>query len=89
MKTISIISLGCFRNSYDSEIILNNFINNGYVLKEKANKLDILIINTCGFIKEAKKESLETIERAIRLKKDGKVKRLIVMGCLVQRYYKE
>ena len=85
-KTFSIISLGCFRNTYDSEIIVRNFIDKGYIFKEEADKVHTLIINTCGFIKEAKKESIEYIRKAIELKNKGIVKRIIVKGCLVQRY---
>ena len=85
-KTFSVISLGCFRNTYDSEIIINNFINKGYIFKEKANRTHTLIINTCGFIKEAKEESIEYIRKAAELKERSVIKRIIVRGCLSQRY---
>lgn len=85
-KTISLISLGCFRNTYDSEIILRKFLSRGYVLKKETGGRDLLIINTCGFIDKAKEESLETIEEAVKLKKKGKIRNIVVFGCLVQRY---
>ena len=85
-KIFSVISLGCFRNTYDSEIIINNFINKGYIFKEKANRVHTLIINTCGFIKEAKEESIAYIRKAAELKERNVVKRIIVRGCLSQRY---
>jgi ribosomal protein S12 methylthiotransferase len=85
-KTISIISLGCFRNTYDSERVLNKFLSQGYTFKKETKKADNLVINTCGFIDKAKEESLEVIEEAVRLKKKGRIKKLIVFGCLVQRY---
>jgi ribosomal protein S12 methylthiotransferase len=98
-KTFSILSLGCFRNTYDSEIVSTRFLNKGYKFiserqslkknKYKKGAIDIFIINTCGFIDAAKKESLAAIKEAIDLKKKGKIKKLLVLGCLVQRYRKD
>lgn len=95
-KRFSIISLGCFRNTYDSEIIADEFSKRGYLLSNEAtsyfkqsqdtSKKDIILINTCGFIDKAKEESINTIKEAISLKKKKKVKKIIVLGCLVQRY---
>ncbi|UCG34577.1 MAG: MiaB/RimO family radical SAM methylthiotransferase [Candidatus Omnitrophota bacterium] len=88
-KTLSIISLGCFRNTYDSEIVANLYEAKGYTLKKDYTDCDLLIVNTCGFIAKAKEESLDVISQAVELKKKAKIKRLIVFGCLVQRYQKE
>ena len=106
-KTFSIISLGCFRNTYDSEIQIRKFTSQGYVfllpdflftplevsnLKKKGTKLlvvELLIVNTCGFIDKAKEESLRVISEAVELKKAGKVKKVMILGCLVVRYRKE
>lgn len=98
-KNFSVISLGCFRNNYDSEIVTARFIDKGYtyISEEKffsnTNVIPIqcefLIVNTCGFIDSAKKESLSTIREALRLKKEGRVKKVFVFGCLVQRYRNE
>ena len=85
-KTFSIISLGCFRNTYDSELITKRFIDRGYIFKESADNVHTLIINTCGFIKEAKEESLEYIQNAVKLKRKKAIKKIIVRGCLVERY---
>jgi len=95
-KTFSIISLGCFRNSYDSEIIAFGFSKQGYKFlpstslsidkKTKIKPIDLLIINTCGFIDKAKEESVKIISVALDLKKKGRVKKLMVIGCLVKRY---
>ncbi|MCD6228054.1 MAG: MiaB/RimO family radical SAM methylthiotransferase [Candidatus Omnitrophica bacterium] len=85
-RTFSIVSLGCFRNRYDSEVIATRFIRKGFVFQKKIDTPHTLIINTCGFIKEAKQESIAAIEEAVRLKKRGKIKNLIVRGCLVVRY---
>ncbi|MFH1519884.1 MAG: MiaB/RimO family radical SAM methylthiotransferase [Candidatus Omnitrophota bacterium] len=98
-RTFSIISLGCFRNTYDSEILIPQFTNQGYVFtppaslfinnKKKTNTVDLLIVNTCGFIDNAKKESLKVIAEAVDLKKKARVRKIIVLGCLVKRYQKE
>lgn len=93
-KTFSIVTLGCFRNEYDSGILGNRFSAGDYRFLEQSpgkafKPCDSLLINTCGFIDQAKKESLSIIKKAIKLKKQGKVKKLIVFGCLVQRYEKE
>jgi len=95
-RTFSIISLGCFRNSYDSEIIISEFSNLGLTFLppaslftykgDKAKAMDLLIVNTCGFIDKAKEESLKIISEAVGLKKKGKVKKIAVIGCLVKRY---
>ncbi|MBP7087915.1 MAG: MiaB/RimO family radical SAM methylthiotransferase [Candidatus Omnitrophica bacterium] len=90
-KKFSIISLGCFRNTYDSEIIANKFSKQGYIFNnQKTFRLgqnqDLLLINTCGFIDKAKEESIDIIKEAVLLKKKKKVKKIIVFGCLVQRY---
>jgi len=88
-KTFSIITLGCFRNNYDSEIIANRFLSEDYKYIDFKDRVDTLIINTCGFIEDAKKESIEVIREAIDLKKENKIKKILVCGCLVQRYKEE
>ena len=88
-KTFSIISLGCPRNLVDSEHIMSEFANKGYAFKENAIGVDTVIVNTCAFIEDAKKESIDTILKVIDAKKAGEVKKIIVAGCLPQRYRKE
>ncbi|MBU1062243.1 MAG: 30S ribosomal protein S12 methylthiotransferase RimO, partial [Candidatus Omnitrophica bacterium] len=88
-KTFSIISLGCPRNLVDSECIISEFKKKRYAYKEKIDNIDILIINTCAFIEDAKKESIDTILKAIDAKENDTIKRIIVTGCLSQRYKKE
>jgi ribosomal protein S12 methylthiotransferase len=88
-KTVSIISLGCFRNSYDSQVALQKYLDQGYVFKPDAESCDLLLINTCGFVDKAKKESIDTIKDALSLKKLNKIKQVLVMGCLAKRYEKE
>ena len=84
-KKIGIISLGCARNLVDSEIITGRFKRKGYRIVD-LEKADIALVNTCAFIKEAKEESINTILDLIELKKNGKLKKIIVAGCLTQRY---
>jgi ribosomal protein S12 methylthiotransferase len=88
-RTFSIISLGCFRNTYDSEVIVKRFLDRGFNFKKDFKNCHTLIINTCGFIDKAKEESIEAIKEAIDLKKRGKIKELFVFGCLVERYYEK
>lgn len=85
---IGIISLGCPRNLVDSETILGNLKSKGYNITD-VQDADIAIVNTCCFIKEAKEESIETILELADLKTQGKIKKLIVSGCLPERYRKE
>jgi len=89
VKKVALISLGCFRNSYDSESVLREFIGQGYRFTQNSLECDVLIVNTCGFITAAKEESIDAIRRAQALRKSGRARQLIVMGCLAQRYGKE
>lgn len=85
---VGIISLGCCRNLVDSQIIVGRLKAKGYIFTDIL-KADIGILNTCAFIKEAKEESLAVIQQLVDLKKSGQLKKLIVTGCLPQRYYRE
>jgi ribosomal protein S12 methylthiotransferase len=88
-KTFSMISLGCPRNIVDSESIITEFEKTGYSFKEDPMGADTVIINTCAFIEDAKKESIDTILKLIDAKKEGRINKIIVAGCLPQRYQKE
>lgn len=85
---IGILNLGCPRNIVDAENILGRLSLKGYKITDMA-RADIAIINTCAFIDDAKKESVDAILDLIELKKEGKLKKVIVAGCLVQRYKDE
>lgn len=85
---IALISLGCTKNLVDSEKILGRLAQGGASFCQEPEAADVLIINTCGFIKEAKEESVETILQMARLK-DARLKKLIVTGCLAERYQEE
>ena len=87
-RKISIISLGCVRNTVDSQALLGEAKGKGFDVVG-LDQADTVIINTCGFIEEAKKESIETILDVVALKAQGKIKRIIVAGCLSERYAQE
>ena len=85
--TINIITLGCSKNTVDSEVLASNYQKQGYtVLFEAAEDSDIVLINTCSFIQDAKEQSIEEIFTQIERKNRGEVKKVFVMGCLAQRY---
>ena len=83
---ISVITLGCSKNTVDSERLLNQLKVNSFNLTDEPEKAEIVIINTCGFIEAAKQESIDTILNAVELKNQGKLKKVIVAGCLSERY---
>ncbi len=83
---ISILSLGCARNLVDSEVISGILKDAGYKVTDTPEGADVAVVNTCAFIEDAKKESIDAILDLIDLKKRDKVKRILVAGCLPQRY---
>jgi len=83
---VSVITLGCSKNTVDSERLMKQIQLNKIGLVDDPNKAETVIINTCGFIEAAKEESINTILEAIAMKKDGKIKKVIVAGCLSERY---
>ena len=86
---VSIVTLGCDKNTVDSERIMARLSSSGARVDAAANDADVIVINTCGFIESAKEESIETILEAVKLKQQKKVKAVVAMGCLVQRYKQE
>src|SRR5947207_6035887 len=86
MNKVGFISLGCPKNLVDSEVMMGQLKQNGYQITSDAEDADTVVVNTCGFIDSAKKESIDAILEAARLKTNGKATRLIVAGCLVERY---
>jgi ribosomal protein S12 methylthiotransferase len=85
-EKISVITLGCSKNVVDSEVLMKQIQHNNWELAADPDDADIAIINTCGFIEAAKQESIDTILQAVELKKEGRLKKVIVMGCLSERY---
>ena len=87
--TIGFVNLGCSKNQVDSEVMLGSLAANGFALTAEPGSAEVIIINTCGFIEEAKQESINTIIEYGQLKKTGACKALIAAGCLAQRYQGE
>jgi ribosomal protein S12 methylthiotransferase len=86
---IGLLTLGCDKNTVDSERLLARLVAAGAELAPEPNGADVVIVNTCGFIDAAKEESIETILDALRLKRQGDVRAVVAVGCLVQRYKTE
>lgn len=87
LKTVNIVTLGCSKNVVDSEHLAAQLENNNLQVTYDANTFtDVVIINTCGFIHDAKQESIDSILQFTEAKKKGKIKKIIVMGCLSERY---
>jgi ribosomal protein S12 methylthiotransferase len=86
---ITIITLGCAKNQVDSEALWSQLEGNNLEVTSVISDASIAVINTCGFIDEAKKQSVDTILEAIKLKNEGKLEKVIVMGCLSERYHND
>jgi ribosomal protein S12 methylthiotransferase len=86
MKRIGMISLGCPKNLVDSEVMMGVLRRHGFALTPDAAEADVVVVNTCGFIDAAKQESVDTILELAELKKTGALEKLVVAGCLVERY---
>lgn len=89
MKKVLFISLGCDKNLVDSEMMLGMLAESGYEFTDDEREADIVVINTCCFIGDAKEESINTILEMAELKKSGDIEMLIVAGCLAERYREE
>jgi ribosomal protein S12 methylthiotransferase len=86
IKTVAFVSLGCPKNLVDSERMLGLLAEDGLALTPDASQADAIVINTCGFLEASKDESLREIRDAVQMKKEGRCKRVVVAGCLVQRH---
>lgn len=86
MFKVSMVSLGCPKNQVDAEMMLYTLRNAGFEISSEESEADAIIINTCGFIEDAKKEAIENILEAAEYKKSGNCRALIVTGCLAERY---
>jgi len=85
-KRVHFVSLGCPKNLVDTEIMLGSLSHDGYKVVENAEDADTVVVNTCGFIEASKQESIDKILEMSELKNGGKLKKLVVAGCLTQRY---
>ncbi|HEX7010815.1 MAG TPA: 30S ribosomal protein S12 methylthiotransferase RimO [Phycisphaeraceae bacterium] len=86
IQTVAFVSLGCPKNLVDSEKMLGLLAQDGLIPVGDQDQADAIVVNTCGFLEASKDESLEEIQRAAKLKRQGRVKRIVVAGCLVQRH---
>ena len=89
MRKVLFISLGCDKNLADSEEMLGMLVENGYTLTNDETEAEIIVVNTCAFIHDAKEESINSILEMARYKTEGVLKVLLVTGCLAQRYKEE
>ncbi len=85
-KKIRLVSLGCKKNQIDSEVVLGSLLTKGYQLAQNEDEADIVFVNTCSFVKDAQDESRNAINEIISLKEQGKIQKVIVGGCMPQRY---
>ena len=86
MKKVGFVSLGCPKNLVDSEVMMGTLQQAGYEITNSVEDADTVVVNTCGFIESAKQESIDAILEATRSKENGVTKRVVVAGCLVERY---
>ena len=89
MTKVGFVSLGCPKNLVDSEVMMGILARSGYQLTPQAGNADVLVVNTCSFIEPARKESVDAILEMAEYKKFGRAQKLIVTGCLVERYREE
>src|SRR6476661_893179 len=86
IQSVAFVSLGCPKNLVDSERMLGLLAEDGLTITADASAADAIVVNTCGFLEASRTESLEAIRDAVRMKTDGRCKRVVVAGCLVQRH---
>ena len=86
---VGMVSLGCPKNQMDAELMLAKLEAAGYEITAESGLAEVVIVNTCGFIQDAKQESIENILEFAQLKKEKQIKKIIVTGCLAQRYQQE
>ncbi len=85
-RTVALVTLGCARNDVDSEELAGRLAADGWLLTEDSAGADIALVNTCGFIESAKKDSIDTLLQAHQLKSDGRVRAVVAVGCMAERY---
>ena len=85
-RKVGVVSLGCSKNRVDTELMLGKLREAGYTFTAQPEEADVILVNTCGFIESAKQESIDTILEMAQYKETGKLKALIVSGCLSGRY---
>lgn len=88
-RTVAVVTLGCARNEVDSEELAGRLADGGWVLVEDAGDADVAVVNTCGFVEQAKKDSIDALLEASDLKENGRTQKVVAVGCLAERYGKE
>ena len=86
---MSVLNLGCPKNQVDAEVMLGQLAAAGYAIADSPAQADVVVVNTCGFVQDAKEESIQTVLAAARLKRTGRCRAVVVGGCLAQRYSQE
>jgi ribosomal protein S12 methylthiotransferase len=86
MRSFHLVSLGCAKNLVDSELIIGNMVQAGWIFEEEPEAADVLMLNTCGFIQPAVEEAIDEILELAKIKNENPSQKLVVVGCLVQRY---
>ena len=86
---VSLVNLGCPKNQVDAEVMLGQLAAAGYQIEDAPERADLVVVNTCSFIQEAKEESIQTVLEAAELKRTGRCRAVVVSGCLAQRYGQE
>src|ERR1035437_3597780 len=89
MPKVGFVSLGCPKNLVDSEVMIGILVRAGYELTPRASDADVLVVNTCSFIAPAQQESVQSILEMAEYKKFGRAQKLIVAGCMVERFRNE
>src|SRR5580704_11677089 len=89
MPKVAFVSLGCPKNLVDSEVMMGILARAGYEITPRADEADVLVVNTCSFIEPAQQESVQSILEMAEYKKTGRAQKLIVAGCMVERYRNE
>lgn len=88
-RSVALVTLGCTRNDVDSEELAGRLSAEGWTLVDDASQADVAVVNTCGFIEQAKKDSIDAILEASDLREHGKTQKVVAVGCLAERYGKE
>ena len=86
LRRAAVVTLGCARNDVDSEEMAGRLVAGGWTLVDDAAESDVVLVNTCGFIEAAKKDSIDALLEAAELKKEGRVRAVVAVGCLAERY---
>src|SRR6476659_3165869 len=84
--SVALVTLGCTRNEVDSEELAGRLESQGWTLVDDAADADVAVVNTCGFVEQAKKDSIDTLLEASALKQTGRTRAVVAVGCLAERY---